>query len=249
MKSRPLNYVVGGLQPLTMIDFPGKLASVIFAQGCNLRCRFCYNKTLLADTGREKITWESIIEFLKDRQGFIEGVVFSGGEPCKQEGFIHVLKEVKELGFETALHTNGFYPETVESAIELSLLDYIAVDLKGSFEKYHELTGSKIDALKFEYLIKTIADSGIRHEVRTTVHPDIITETEIVELAERLSKVGIEKYVLQKFQHGEALDHNLKAISSMNIKAVTYFKLREMFEDFEIRGDTIAQEILSSEAA
>lgn len=237
MKKRSYNFVVGGMQPLTMIDFPGRLATVLFAQGCNLRCRFCYNKTLLPDTAREVMPWDSIIEFLKDRQGFIEGVVFSGGEACRQKGFIQALEEVRDLGFDTALHTNGFYPEKIESALKLRLLDYIAVDLKGAFRNYESITGELMDEERFEKVVDLIVQSGIDHEFRTTVHPDLIKEDEILELSERLASLGVKKYVLQKFQHGEALDRKLASVSTICLKPATIIKLKSRFESFEIRGE------------
>ena len=230
------DFLVGGMQPLTMIDFPGRLATVIFSQGCNLRCRFCYNRTLLADRSVEMLSWNSIIEFLKDRQGFIEGVVFSGGEPCMQEGFLGAVEQVRELGFETALHTNGFYPEPVLAALRLRLLNFVAIDFKTTFPRYEKVTGTQIDSDSFLGLLSEIVKSGIRHEVRTTLHPEICTENEILEIAEILSGLGVEKYVTQKFQHGEALDKTLTATASIGLKPATIFKLRASFSDFEIRG-------------
>ncbi len=245
MAKKQSDYLVGGMQPLTMIDFPGRLATVIFAQGCNLRCRFCYNRTLLPDRASEMLSWTSIIDFLKDRQGFIEGVVFSGGEPCRQEGFIRALEQVKELGLETALHTNGFYPGPVITALKLRLLNYVAIDFKTSFERYEELTGSSIAEDDFIAMLREIARAGIGHEVRVTVHPDIVDESEIMKIADIVADCGIEKFVLQRFQHGEALDKNLRAISSLGLKQINLIKLRQRFPDFEIRGDQTQGEIVS----
>lgn len=231
------DFLVGGMQPLTMIDFPGRLATVVFAQGCNLRCRFCYNRTLLPDRAHEMIVWSSVIEFLKDRQGFIEGVVFSGGEPCRQEGFLSALEQVRELGFETALHTNGFYPEPVKTALKLRMLNFIAVDFKTSLSRYQEMGGQSLDADSFSDLLQHIAASGIKHEVRTTVHPEIVGENDILEMADLLEACKIEKYVLQKFQHGEALDKKLGATASLGLKNTIVRQLRGRFAEFEIRGE------------
>lgn len=241
MTERSIDFQVGGLQPLTMIDFPGRLAAVIFAQGCNFRCRFCYNRTLLPDRSRDTLSWNSIIEFLKDRQGFIEGVVFSGGEPCRQESFIRALEQVRDLGFETALHTNGFYLETVETALKLRLLNYIAVDFKTSLSRYQEVTGEKVEEDRWQKLLKAIVESGIRHEIRTTVHPEIVSEREVMQMAEQLHAAKIEKFVLQKFQYGEALDRKLASINTLGIKQATLLRLGSLFPEFEIRGDASSE--------
>jgi pyruvate formate lyase activating enzyme len=237
MTQRFIDFQVGGLQPLTMIDFPGRLAAVIFAQGCNFRCRFCYNRTLLPDRARDMLEWNSIIEFLKDRQGFIEGVVFSGGEPCRQESFVEALEQVRDLGFETALHTNGYYLEPVETALKLRLLNYIAVDCKTTLSRYQEVTGESFEEERWQRLLAKIVASGVRHEIRTTVHPEIVTENEVMQMAEQLAAAGIEKFVLQKFQHGEALDRKLAEIGTIGIRQANLLRLRSIFPEFEIRGD------------
>lgn len=229
-------FKVGGMQPLTMIDFPGRMATVLFAQGCNLRCRFCYNKTLLPDRAREMISWSSVINFLKDRQGFIEGVVFSGGEPCRQDAFLDALEQVRDLGFETALHTNGFYAEKVQTALNLRLLSFVAVDFKTSLSRYSEIGGEALPEDKFVGLLKSLVESGVKHEVRTTFHPQVVSEKEILEIADLLSELKIQKYVIQKFQHGEAFDASLPLLPNSELKQATLLKLRSRFADFALRG-------------
>ncbi len=231
------HFVVGGMQPLTMIDFPGKLATVLFAQGCNLRCRFCYNQSLLPAASSETLGWQAIIEFLRDRQGFVEGVVFSGGEPCMQPALLSALAEVKELGFATALHTNGYYPDIVHKALQNKLLDSIAVDVKGDLSNYKAITGSTADNKLFSDLIAGIVASGIEHEFRTTVHKKIVSEAEILQIARWLSASGVKKYVLQKFQFGQALDVRLEASAGIGLTESSIIKIRDMFSHFEVRGD------------
>jgi anaerobic ribonucleoside-triphosphate reductase activating protein len=237
MKKCSDQFVVGGMQPFTMIDFPGKIATVLFAQGCNLRCRFCYNQSLLPAESRETLGWQSIIEFLRDRQGFVEGVVFSGGEPCMQPALLAALAKVKELGFATALHTNGYYPGIVHQALQHELIDAIAIDVKGALRNYKAITGSAADENNFSALISSIVASGIEHEFRTTVHSKIVSETEILQLARWLSGAGVKKYVLQKFQFGQALDVSLEASAGIGLAESSIIKIRDMFSHFEIRGD------------
>ncbi|MGM0600877.1 MAG: anaerobic ribonucleoside-triphosphate reductase activating protein [Candidatus Rifleibacteriota bacterium] len=249
MKSPSLNYMVGGIQPLTMIDYPGKMSSVLFAQGCNLRCRFCYNKTLLPDQSSTVLSWSEVLEFLRDRRGFIEAVVFSGGEPCRQESFISAVTEVKNLGFEVALHTNGFYPDRVRQALNENLIDFIAIDVKGSFTDYKSITGKNIDETEFLRLTKDIVDSGVMHEFRTTIHPQIVTEEIIMKLSGQMADLGVKKYVLQKFQHGEALDRKLELVPSIWLNEINLIRLRDRFESFELRGDDIMLKKLNKKFA
>jgi anaerobic ribonucleoside-triphosphate reductase activating protein len=241
--------MVGGIQPLTMIDYPGKMSSVIFAQGCNLRCRFCYNRSLLPDQSSTILNWNEVIDFLRDRRGFIEAVVFSGGEPCKQESFISAVTQVKSLGYEIALHTNGFYPDRVRQALKANLIDFIAIDVKGSFSDYESITGKQVDEAEFLRLIEDIVASGVMHEFRTTIHPRIVTEEVIMKLSGQLSELGVKKYVLQKFQHGEALDKKLELVPSIWLNEVNLIRLRDRFESFELRGDDIILKKLNKKFA
>ncbi len=236
MKNSSEKILVGGLQPLTMIDFPGRLASVIFTQGCNLRCRFCYNRTLLSDTSRDQLSWESIIDFLKDRQGFIEAVVFSGGEPCLQPGLLAAMREVRELGYEIALHTNGFFPEVVEQALSERLLQFIAVDFKAPFDRYQDITRQHVDQTAFARLADVLVEAGIRHEYRTTVHPSLLSDSDIMLMADWLCAKKISNYAIQKFKYGEALDPTLPPVTAF-LQPVTLLKLRSRFTGFTLRAD------------
>lgn len=241
--------LVGGLQPLTMIDFPGRLASVVFTQGCNLRCRFCYNRTLLSDTTTDPLTWHSIIEFLKDRQGFIEGVVFSGGEPCLQPGILDAMREVRDLGYEIALHSNGFFPEVVEQAISERLLQFVAVDFKAPFSKYEAITRLPVDVAPYARLADLLVDSGVKYEYRTTVHPGLLTDADILQMADWLVSKKISNYAIQKFKHGEALDASLPPVPANCIKASTLLLLRSRFSNFTLRSDDSGGEVLLQKAA
>lgn len=225
------------MQPLTLIDFPGHLASVVFMQGCNLRCRFCYNRSLLPTVARESIAWNSVLEFLKDRQGFIEGVVFSGGEPCMQPGLLAAMQEVRDLGYEIALHTNGFYPEVVEKALQQKLLQFIAVDFKAPLSHYHEITGQAASEKSFRKLAEIIVASGVKHEYRTTFHPRLMKDSDLMTMADWLVEMKIGSFALQKFRHGDALDLTLPPVIGPWILKSTLLKLRSRFSDFTLRSD------------
>jgi len=237
MKKCPEKLLVGGLQPLTMIDFPGRLSSVVFTQGCNLRCRFCYNRGLLPETSNDMLSWKSIIDFLKDRQGFIEAVVFSGGEPCLQPGLLDAMREVRELGFEIALHTNGFFPDVVERALSERLLQFIAVDFKAPFNLYQAVTRQEVVAADFARLADLLVSAGVKHEYRTTVHPGLLSDSDIMNMADWLCEKKISSYAIQKFKHGEALDATLQPVTAACLATATLLKLRSRFTSFTLRAD------------
>ncbi len=226
------------MQPLTLIDFPGHLSSVLFLQGCNLRCRFCYNRTLLPEFAPESIGWHSIIEFLKDRQGFVEGVVFSGGEPCMQPALLSAMQEVSDLGYEIALHTNGFYPEIVEKALQQKLLQFIAVDYKAPLHRYQEIAGQPASEKNFKKLAEVIVASGVSHEYRTTFHPRLMKDSELIGMADWLAEQRIANFALQKFKHGDALDRTLPPVIGPWILKSTILKLKSRFAGFTLRNDS-----------
>ncbi len=229
---------VGGVQPLTLIDFPGKIATVLFAQGCNMRCRFCYNMSLLSPRSHSEIPWGQIVEFLADRQGFIEGVVFSGGEPCMQgEALLSAMRQVRELGFEIGLHTNGCYPEIVVKAIRQRLLHFVAVDYKAPFASYAAVAGDKVNEQAFAAMVDAIVEAGLPHEFRTTWHPDLIKESDLLVMAGWLMQHRVSNYALQKFKAGSALDSSLRALSQSWILESTVLKLKEMFSSFIVRSE------------
>lgn len=236
-KQTEADLLVGGMQPLTLIDFPGRLSSVIFTQGCNLKCRFCYNKSLLAPCTCDYISWGRIIDFLKERQGFVEGVVFSGGEPCLQSGLLEAMNEVKELGFEIGLHTNGFFYNVIKKALNKGLLNFIAIDFKAPFEKYKSVCGSAIKECEYKKLVKTVVESGIRYELRTTVHPALLTDADVLKMGEWLADKGVSTYAVQKFRYGKALDLSLGPVFSECVSNETLNKLKGLFKNFILRSD------------
>jgi pyruvate formate lyase activating enzyme len=236
------------MQPLTMIDFPGRLATVLFAQGCNLRCRFCYICSLLPASSPETIAWSQVINFLRDRQGFIEGVVFSGGEPCQQPGLMSAMEEVRELGYEIALHTNGYYPEVVNAALEKRLLQFIAVDFKAPFDLYEGITGTPMIEKSFAGLVDAIVASGVKHEFRTTFHPLLIGETDLLRMADWLAERKVCSYAVQQFKHGAALDNNLKPVNDNCLSPAALLRLRSRFLTFELRNGSGVERSLARAA-
>lgn len=193
---------VAGVVPFTSIDFPGCLATVVFFQGCPLRCPFCHNPELQAFPGTAGQPWEEVLEFLKGRTKRLDGVVFSGGEPLMSDEIIEKAKAVKDLGFKLAIHTSGVYPERLREM--LSLIDWVGLDIKAPWEKYEELTGRPNMAEQVQKSLQILVDSGLDFEARTTCDPRHLTPTDTLKIAETLNEMGVKTYALQKYRTFDA---------------------------------------------
>lgn len=189
---------ISGFQKLTLLDFPGHTACTLFTLGCNMRCPFCHNTPLVTGTAVERYTEEEIFSFLKKRQGLLDGVAITGGEPLLQKDIVSFIEKVRELGYEVKLDTNGSYPERLSEIICKGLVSYIAMDIKNSGEKYPLTSGSDISYETIKESIRLIKDSGIPHEFRTTVVKEHHTAADIISIAKMLGKT--EKYFLQQFK-------------------------------------------------
>ena len=157
---------IGGYHPCSFCDFPGRLAAVVFTQGCNFRCPYCHNGTLLSPTG-ELIAEEEILRRLALRRNQIDAVVVSGGEPTLQSDLPQFLQMVRQIGLSTKLDTNGSNPAALAKLIDSGLLDYIAMDIKAPWNLYGQLAGGTVDLSQIAESIRLIASSGIAHEFRT----------------------------------------------------------------------------------
>ncbi len=190
--------VIGGIAPFTTIDFPGRLAAVLFCQGCPWRCSYCHNPALLPfQPGR--LGWEQIRAFLLARRGLLEAVVFSGGEPLSQPALPAAMDEVRELGFAVGLHTTGASPARFEQALVRA--DWVGFDVKAPVDRYGEVTGHGAGAIVYRSLA-TLVSSGVAHEVRTTVDPQQLGESDLLEMATQLADAGVTHWVLQRCRGG-----------------------------------------------
>jgi len=189
---------VGGLTPLSTTDWPGMLAAVVFCQGCPWRCRYCHNPDLIPPRGEHEIPWEDVLAFLHHRQGLLDGVVFSGGEPTLQPALSEAMREVRALGFKIGLHTGGAYPRRLAEV--LPLVDWVGLDVKAPSADYPHITGITGSGTRAFSSLEHVLASGIDHEIRTTVHPALLDDMEVVELAHDLSRRGVKKYVIQAFR-------------------------------------------------
>lgn len=203
---------IGGLVSFTTIDYPGKLAAVLFLVGCPLRCAYCSNPHLLTPHDGEYDP-ERVLDWLQSRVGKLEAVVFSGGEALMQgDATIEYMHRVREIGFKIGLHTNGFYPDTLRRAADL--IDWIGLDFKAMREKYPDLTGQHI---AYDNMIKSLdvwLATGKDFEVRITCDPRFIDKSDLIKIAEILNERGVSNIAIQKYiPHFEDAAHKTDSAS------------------------------------
>ena len=170
---------IGGFLPLSLCDFPGKVSSVVFTQGCNFRCPFCHNHGLIEGKPAIAITVDDILQDLEERSGFVDGVVISGGEPTLHADLKDLIVKIRSLGLAIKLDTNGSRPEVLRELLESRLLDYVAMDVKASFDRYEILAGVPIDVQVIRESIAIISEAGIPCQFRTTHVPALLSTDEL----------------------------------------------------------------------
>ncbi len=200
----------GGVTPFSATDYPGKLAAVVFVQGCPWRCGYCHNPHLQTRTGTSPVAWIDVIALLKRRVGLIDAVVFSGGEPTMDPALADAMREVRALGFGVGLHTAGMYPRRLAEV--LPLVDWVGIDIKAIPENYDAVTGISNSAQHIAACARLVLDSGLAHEFRSTIHPRLHPENEILALAQTLSAMGVRHYALQLFRSTGCAALNLNAM-------------------------------------
>lgn len=179
---------IGGLVPLTLSDYPGRLAAVVFTQGCNFRCPFCHNGPLIAHpSARGDLLPESeVMQFLQSRRDQLDGVVLSGGEPTLQPDLLEFLRRVRPLGYAVKLDTNGSRPEVLRRILGEGLIDFLAMDIKAPWQCYDRLAGIAVDTAAIRTSVELIARSGIPHVFRTTVVPEMLSDADLRAIARLL---------------------------------------------------------------
>lgn len=189
---------------MTLLDYPQKVAAIVFTAGCNMRCPFCYNSQLVLP---EQINPErlydqkQVIDFLKRRKKYLDGLVITGGEPTLQADLPEWLAKMKKIGYAIKVDTNGLRPEVLAEIIEAGLVDYVAMDIKGPLENYEKFSGVKGETISQS--IEIIMDSGLAYEFRSTIAKGFHNDKDI-ELMAKMVK-GAEKYYLQNFYEGKIL--------------------------------------------
>jgi pyruvate formate lyase activating enzyme len=229
---------IGGLQKLTLIDFPGKIAATVFLIGCNFRCPYCQNPELVDPEKSKKqpvISQKEFFKFLNIRKDFLEGVCITGGEPTIHKDLFNFIKKIKQKGFLVKLDTNGGNPEMLEELLDNKLLDFVAMDIKSSPFNYSKAAGKKIDLAKIKKSIELIKNKGIDYEFRITVVPSIVEKKDIQEIGKWLK--GIKKFALQQFQNQKVLNPAFKKIKPYSDKILKDFQkiLKKHIKDIEVR--------------
>jgi pyruvate formate lyase activating enzyme len=200
---------IGGLTPLTTLDFPGELAAVVFCQGCPWRCRYCQNVDLLAARRDDLIPWSRVRDLLDRRGGLLDAVVFSGGEPTLQAALPTAMAEVKTRGFKVGLHTAGTYPERLRPV--LPYVDWVGLDIKALPEDYPAVTGIPGSGTAPWQSLGFLLDAGVALEVRTTPMPGLDSADYLDRLVQRVGAAGVRDYVLQRCHTERSLDRGLHA--------------------------------------
>jgi pyruvate formate lyase activating enzyme len=207
------------LTPFTLLDYPHKSACILWFAGCNMRCLYCYNPEIVF--GKGTLSFEKIIHFLKSRINLLDAVVFSGGECLLHKKSVSFIAEVKKMGFLVKIDTNGSLPEVLEELIQKQLINYVALDFKAMSANFEKITQSKL-FIPFEKSLLLLLQSGISFEVRTTVHSELLSKKDILEMISYLENNGYTgDYFIQHFVNGtptiEKLGHSFKKLENENL--------------------------------
>ncbi|HEX8956264.1 MAG TPA: anaerobic ribonucleoside-triphosphate reductase activating protein [Burkholderiaceae bacterium] len=232
----PRGLQVGGLVPFTATDYPGKLAAVVFVQGCPWRCGYCHNPHLQARDGDGAMAWSEVMRLLKRRIGLIDAVVFSGGEPTLDPALPAAIADVRGLGYAVGLHTACIYPDRLETV--LPLLDWVGFDVKAPFDAYEKVTGARDSGHKASACVDLILASGVAHECRTTVDAALLAESEIMAIATDMAGRGVKSYALQLARATATVGESASTPGASRPSAATLRQLEALFARFTLRqGD------------
>lgn len=227
---------IHGLNKLTLLDYPGKVAATIFLGGCNFRCPFCHNGDLVLNPSSQPVIKpEEVLRFLKKRQGILEGVCITGGEPTLYAGLEDLICSIRKLGYQVKLDTNGYRPEILKSLVSKGLLDMVAMDIKSDFDGYPNASGLKtIDMSKIGESVSFLMQGNVLYEFRTTVVKELHTKETFENIAQWIG--GCRAYYLQNYRDSDAVIQN--GFHGYGIEELNEFKaiLLEKINKVEIRG-------------
>ncbi|MBO5332971.1 MAG: anaerobic ribonucleoside-triphosphate reductase activating protein [Clostridia bacterium] len=227
---------INGFQKLTILDYPGKVACIVFTPGCNFRCPFCHNAALVTHIDKDTyIDEDEVLSYLRKRQGILDGVVITGGEPLLQDGIEEFIGKIKDLGYSVKLDTNGSFPEKLISLVENGLVDYVAMDIKNSKAKYMTTIGvDNIDMTSIEKSVDFLLQNKVDYEFRTTIVDGFHTLDDIQDIVVWIK--GAHKYFLQNFvDSGDLIQSGLSPVSVDMLKEMKK-KATEFVPYVEIRG-------------
>ncbi|MCQ2562695.1 MAG: anaerobic ribonucleoside-triphosphate reductase activating protein [Alphaproteobacteria bacterium] len=224
---------IGGLVSFTTIDYPGKLAAVLFLVGCPFHCVYCSNEHLIPVKDGEYDP-EKVFHWFETRVGKLEGVVFSGGEALMQNNAtIEYMRRIKQLGFSIGLHTNGFYPQILKQVADI--VDWVGLDFKATKEKYCELTGVSIAYDKMIESLQFWISTGKGIEVRTTCDPRFVSKADLLEIAKITASYGVKTFAVQKYTPYHESDNNLTTPEQRD----AFFEDKQLKSDIESLFDSV----------
>ena len=225
-----------GLQKVTLLDFPGHVACTVFLGGCNFNCPFCYNASLIGSVDAEELMkHDEFFEYLEKRKGILDGVAITGGEPLLHTEIIEFIKKIKNLGYKVKLDTNGSFPHILEKIISNKLVDYVAMDIKNTIDKYELTIGCMVNKEDIKKSINLLINSDIEYEFRTTIVKDYHNIDDFETIGKLIK--GAKKYYLQCYQYKDSVRvKNLSAMSKDDLLLclekvkpyVEYVALREI---------------------
>ena len=213
---------IGGLQKTTFLDYPDKMACIVFTVGCNLRCPFCHNRDLVDGLVNDLIEEKDFFKFLENRKDILEGVVITGGEPTLQLDLVDFCQKIKKMGFLIKLDTNGTNPKLVKELMDKKLIDFVAMDMKNDFENYEKTVGTPINLDNIKESIEMIQNWGGDYEFRTTVVPTLHTKKNLENILKIIPK---DKLILQRFRPNNCLDKNFSKLDPIE---------KEYLEEFDL---------------
>ena len=226
---------IHGLQKMTLLDFPGHVACTVFTGGCDLRCPFCHNFELVDGTAPAIMEEEELLSFLEKRRGLLDGVAFTGGEPCLQKNLPELMRKIREMGFAIKLDTNGNHPDMLEKMISEGLVDYVAMDIKNSPEKYAVTSGLEtLDLTKIRQSVEILKSGRVDYEFRTTVVAQFHEENDFRLIGQWLQ--GAKRYFLQSFTDRDSVPYGGMSAPSRE-EIFRYAQIaQENIPDTQVRG-------------
>ena len=228
---------IKGLQKMSVIDYPGKVAAVVFTGGCNFRCPFCQNPELVLEPEKQpSIAEGEFFGFLEERRKWIDGVCITGGEPTIWPGLPDFIKKIKSMGFFVKLDTNGSNPEMLEVLLKENLLDYISMDIKAPPEKYEAAAGVKVEMEKIKKSAELIRNSGVEYEFRSTILPKIHAKEDLLKIGNWLE--GSRKFSIQQFRNEKTIDPAFQREKTFSREELEGFRemLKPYFDEVEVRA-------------
>ena len=200
---------IAGLQKMTLLDYPGRVACTVFLRGCNFRCPFCHNSSLLPGIGESLMDDTQLLAFLKKRVGLLDGVCITGGEPTLQKELPHLLERVKALGYSVKLDTNGSCPEMLKAIVEAGVVDYVAMDIKNGPDRYAETAGASSSVLeRVEESIRYLMSDAVDYEFRTTVVEELHDAQSMAAMGQWLQNLGgkaAKRWYLQQYMDRDSV--------------------------------------------